>query len=443
MKNSFFKIVTNYTDAVKYGLLSAIFIVLFSPFLMELTLDRVFNPLKGDVKSPENVEFDLDNWIEGSYQQKKEEHLNEVFGFRSVFVRTNNQIVYSLFNKAKANGVIVGKENYLYELDYINAYAGNDYIGDDSVSYSIGRLKFISDTLNKIGKQLVVVFAAGKASFYPEYIPDNYLPFKEKTNYKMLSSAAVKAGLNVIDFNKWFIENKQKSKHPLFPMYGIHWSSYAVNLVADSLVKKIGYLRGMVLPTIKITDIKMAQPFDSDYDIGDGMNLLFVNKSFVMAYPKITFENTDKVNKPKVLVISDSFYWGMYNMGISNCFANDHFWYYNRQVYPQKDGIEKFTDQENIKNTIENHDVIVIMATEATLKNMSWGFAERLENYFKGNDVSTVGSAQYYKKVKDFVEYIKNDKKWLEDTRVRAEKKGISVDSALVLEAIWQIDNEK
>ena len=128
MKNSFLYLFTNYTGAVKYGLLSAIFIVLFSPFLMELTLDRVYNSLKGDVKSPNNVEFNLDNWIEGTYQQKKEEHLNEVFGFRSVFVRLNNQIVYSLFSKAKANGVIVGKENYLYEVDYINAYTGNDYI---------------------------------------------------------------------------------------------------------------------------------------------------------------------------------------------------------------------------------------------------------------------------------------------------------------------------
>jgi hypothetical protein len=34
----------------------------------------------------------------------------------------NNQLAFSLFNKAKANGAVVGKENYLYEENYIKAY---------------------------------------------------------------------------------------------------------------------------------------------------------------------------------------------------------------------------------------------------------------------------------------------------------------------------------
>jgi hypothetical protein len=33
-----------------------------------------------------------------------------------------NQFAFHLFNKAKANGVIIGKENYLYEEKYINFY---------------------------------------------------------------------------------------------------------------------------------------------------------------------------------------------------------------------------------------------------------------------------------------------------------------------------------
>ncbi len=31
-------------------------------------------------------------------------------------------------------------------------------------------------------------------------------------------------GINHIDFNSYFVQNKGKSKYPLYPQYGIHWS---------------------------------------------------------------------------------------------------------------------------------------------------------------------------------------------------------------------------
>lgn len=431
------------SNNIKYILLTIIFVVLCTPFVVKLIYTEDFFPLKGAVSLPANVVFEKKDWISGDYQQKKEEYLNAGFGLRSLFVRANNQIAFNLFKKAKANGVIIGKDNYLYEEAYIKAYYGKDYLGDDSIAHTINRLKFISDTLNKLGKQLLVVFAPGKASFYPEYIPDAFLPKNEKTNYKMFSLKAKESGLNTIDFNKWFIDNKAKSKYPLYPKYGIHWSVYGAILAADSLTKKIGDLRHIVLPKIKITEINMAKPFDSDYDIADGMNLLLKNSSFEMAYPRIVFDNAGQTTKPKVLVISDSFYWGLYNLGISNCFQNDHFWYYNKQVYPESSTKELLADNLNINEEINKHDVIVIISTEATLSKIGWGFVERVEKLYKGITVIPERDENYYKKIKDLIQLIKGDQKWLNDAAKRAKERNISVDSCLVLEAMWQIDNAK
>ncbi|MCZ8286540.1 MAG: hypothetical protein O9353_13905, partial [Bacteroidia bacterium] len=152
--------------------------MMFLPMIQEKLHLKKEYPLKGDIKLPENIEFDKEDWFSGYYQEEKEKYINSAFGFRNQFVKLNNQIAYSMFRKAKANGVIIGKETYLYEQSYINAYTGTDFLGKDSIDHTIGRLKFISDTLNKLGKQLLVVFAAGKASFYPEYIPDKYLPVR-------------------------------------------------------------------------------------------------------------------------------------------------------------------------------------------------------------------------------------------------------------------------
>lgn len=430
-------------NIIKKSLLIGIFTILFLPLIQSLFSLVVIPPLKGDVSLPNNIDLTINTWISGEYQEKKEEYINDAFGFRSLFVRLNNQVAYSLFHKAKANGVIIGKDNYLFEEAYINAYTGKDFLGEDSISHTINRLKFISDTLNKLGKQLIIVFAAGKASYYPEFIPDSYLPINEKTNYKLLSSKSSEAGLNIIDFNKWFMDKKQSSKYPLYPKYGIHWSMYSNVFVSDSLIRKIEYLRGIDLPKLNITEVQMKKPFDQDYDIADGMNLLFKLKSFDMAYPITTIENSNAKHKPKVLVISDSFYWGLYNLGISNCFENSHFWYYNKQVFPESATKELLTSELNIGDELQKHEVIVILATEATLPKLGWGFIEDVEKYYKGTYTSHKINFEYLKNVKELVAAIKTNHQWLSDVKIRANEKGISLDSSLVLEAMWQIDNTK
>jgi hypothetical protein len=181
--------------------------------------------LKGAITQPEKKYINAKDWFSGDFQLLEEKYLNETFGFRNLFIRINNQIAFSLFNKAKANGVIIGKHNYLYEENYIKAYYGTDFIGIDSISHRIERLKFIQDTLSKLNKTIIIVFAAGKGSFYPENFPKEYLKEKGKTNYEYHVKLAKEYGLNYIDFNSYFIENKNKSKYPLYPQYGIHWSN--------------------------------------------------------------------------------------------------------------------------------------------------------------------------------------------------------------------------
>jgi hypothetical protein len=432
------------SDTYKKLLLAGIFAMMFLPMIQEKLHLKKEYPLKGDIRLPENIEFDKEDWFSGYYQEEKEKYINSAFGFRNQFVKLNNQIAYSMFRKAKANGVIIGKETYLYEQSYINAYTGTDFLGKDSIDHTIGRLKFISDTLNKLGKQLLVVFAAGKASFYPEYIPDKYLPVRGPTNYQYMSDEAKKANLNVIDFNKWFVDNKHTSKYPLYPQHGVHWSTYGTALAADSLIRKIEDLRHIDAPELAFDGVVMEQPHDVDYDIADGMNLLFRFKSFDVAYPRMLPVNTNGKTRPKVLVISDSFYWGMYGLGIANCFQDDHFWYYNRQIFPESSSKELLVENVDLGEELAKHDVFVIMATEATLRKISWGFIENAELYYKGlaSKNNAPVDAAYQKKVTDLVNYIRTDEKWFSDTKKRARERGVSLDSMLVLEARWNIDHQ-
>lgn len=396
-------------------------------------------PLKGDVSYPERPHLKNDSWWNGGFQEMQNEYLNSFFGFRELAVRLNHQLYFSLFKKPKAKSVVIGKKNYLFEQSYIDAYLGTDYVGDDSIANTLTRLSFINDTLEKLGKKLMIVFAPSKASFFPEYLPNNIKSPSEKTNYKVLSSNAKAKHLNIIDFNSWFISQKNKSKYPLFPQHGIHWSTYGTALAMDSLIKKMENLKNIDIPSITFKDVHVEDPKGIDVDIADGLNLWEELKGYPLAYPILKQEDTVGKIKPKVLIISDSFYWGMYNLTINKCFKTDHFWYYNKQVYPETFETEKTTDELDFKQEIENHDIIVIMATEATLRKFGWGFVENASQYFKGQLANTATSYKLDKKVIEFINYIKADKNWMKDIRKRSKTSGVPVDTLILQDAKWQV----
>ncbi|MBL0047330.1 MAG: hypothetical protein IPP32_04435 [Bacteroidetes bacterium] len=143
------------------------------PLLQQLTGMVKVKPLFGAITESQKPLFDFSRWMEGDYQKEMESYLNEKFGFRNYFIRLNNQVAYSLYRKAKANGVIIGKENYLYELSYINAYYGRDFVGKDSIDHVLAKVQFLTTALKKKNIDLILVFNPGKASYYPEFIPDS------------------------------------------------------------------------------------------------------------------------------------------------------------------------------------------------------------------------------------------------------------------------------
>jgi hypothetical protein len=239
------------------------------------------------------------------------------------------------------------------------------------------------------------------------------------------------------------MNQKGRSKYPLYPKYGIHWSNYGAALAADSIIKHIEYLRAIDMPNLIYNEVELKQPVGIDYDIGDALNLLFRLKSFDMADPTIKTEAAKNKVKPSVLVISDSFYWGMYGFGIANSFKKDHFWYYNKQVYPETFYDELFVQDIELGKEIQDHDVFIVMATEATLSKIGWGFLENVEMFFKGIKTPVSEKMDLIRRLKDLRGAIKGDNKWMSEIEQKAQKRGISIDSMLTLDAMWVLEQQK
>ncbi len=345
-----------------------------------------FKGLHGSFKKAKKPSFSTANWFDGSFQNGLEKYVSDRVVFRNLFIRINNQISYTFFNEAKANGVIIGKENYLYEEGYILAHLGKDFIGEEKINDRVEKLKFIQDTLKRLNKDLLIILAAGKGSYYPEYIPDKYEPEnKTRNNYEAYRDELVNQNVNLIDFNDWFLKMKDTSSLHLYPKCGTHWSKYGEVLAADSMLNYIHQKRNINLPKIKIDRIEyFDKPYDTDDDIEKGMNLLFDIPDLKMAYAIFNFDKDSTSVEPKVLTIADSFYWGMYNFGLSReAFDKSEFWFYNNQIYSAKLSEVAYVKDVDYQKALEANDVIILMSTEANLRKFPWGFINKAYEIYK------------------------------------------------------------
>ncbi|RYM33556.1 hypothetical protein ERX46_11505 [Brumimicrobium glaciale] len=369
-------------DLIKKFLFIGIVALLFIPMFSNRYKLFEIKPLGGSYSQAEDPKFAFENWFEGVYQDQKQNYIEESLIFKPLFVRIYNQYYHDFYNIGRANSVVVGKSGYLYESYYIKAYLGRDFIGDKEIQAKVKKLSLVVDTLKSKGVELIVVFAPGKGSFYSEFIPEKFNPNdKTITNYEVYNEKLLKSSIHYLDFRKWFLSKKSTSKYPLFPKTGIHWSKYGELLAADSLLRYINSISQFKkTPELIIGEVEVSNIMrDTDDDIEKGMNLYYDIPDLEMGYPVFSIHKEKINNQPKVLTISDSYYWGMFNWGLSKkAFNNGQFWYYNEAIYP--DSYEKpiKVSDINIIDEVEKNDIVILMSTDAYLYKFAFGFIDQL-----------------------------------------------------------------
>ncbi|MBN2683482.1 MAG: hypothetical protein JXR58_13390 [Bacteroidales bacterium] len=332
--------------------------------------------LRGDFVPAKKPEFSLENWFAGKFQAQAEEYVTENIGFHNFLVRLNNQMNFSFFSIAATEGVVVGKENQMYEKDYILEYTGEYFIGDVPIEKKVKQIKFLQDhLLEKYNKHLVIVFEPGKAEVMPEFIPDRYHPERRtRTNYQAFLDFCNKNEVKYLDLNRFFIDIKDTVSYPLYPRYGIHWSIYGMSLAADTLVKYLEHITQKDLIDVK-WEIKSVSstPKETDYDVGESMNLLWNVNRDEYAYPVGIFEQNPEKWKPRVLAIADSYYFNIYSSYIpENVFANRDFWYFGKRVFPISYKTVTTIKEINAEEAIQSQDIILCMVTGRFLHRAFW-----------------------------------------------------------------------
>jgi len=429
-------------------LFSLVIAALFLPMIQMVKPFVEVGPLFGSIVPTTKDSLTTESWFDGTFQENRNKYINEQFGFRNTAVRIHNQIAFSLFHKAKANGVIIGKEDYLYEIKYINAFRGAEEVSQSKVDSNLVMLNALQHKLNEKGIELVVVLNPGKASFYPEYIPDEFPVVSNRSYYSEYQKGLKAQGIQHIDFGKWFREMKGKTPAPLFPKTGIHWSQYGATLAADSLVNYCMKLFGKKMNEFAWDkkNLQLQTTMESvDEDIGLGMNLYWPIEVLPMAYPRVGVNMKYSVDfgntgiQPKVAVISDSYFFNLIQLPWApEIFSELNFYFYNKQLHKRPQGTMTNTDPLSQMKEIEKSNVVFVMATECNMDKLGWGFISSAYKYFVlGENIDS-----FEARVQKFKNNILSDEAWIKAIDEKAKQNKVSLDTMIMRDARYMAEME-
>ncbi|HBB92951.1 MAG: hypothetical protein A2X22_11810 [Bacteroidetes bacterium GWF2_49_14] len=412
--------------------------ILLAPMIQRNTGLFPVRELRGQGDPPAYPVFSLRSWFSAEFQEKYTTATEQHIGFRQVLIRMKNQADYMLFRKANASGVVVGRRNYLFESDYIRSYTGRDYLGDYYWEQKFSRLARVTDTLQKLGIQLAIVLEPGKATYCPEFIPGRFARYQgESTNYSAIKEKATGRNIPLLDLNALFATSRATAPFPLFPKGGIHWSAGGMAIAADTILAFIDGNLGIPVPDLVIDRIERTDSLkETDNDLVEIMNLACKPVHLRMAYPSWYFEAPDSLKRPRVLAISDSFFFNFLNAKIpADAFANEAFWYYNQTVYPETWTVPKDTGSLNIRETVESMDLILIMVTERFYHRFDWDFTDVLYRLYFPD------AAKEYRY--DFMRNIVRNYIWFDDIQRQSDYSSIPLETKLLANAdylLWEAD---
>lgn len=400
--------------------------------------NRQVEPLFGASTKVDKPNFNWSNWFDGTFQEKMDKRTNSHFFIRSILIKVRNQIDYSLFGKLNASDVVIGKDKVLFEEVYIESYLGMNYIGEEIIDSELSKVKLMQDTLASMNKKLLVVITASKADYFPDKFPEKYDTIaKQTTNYDTFTKQLKEKEINHLDFNKMFLEMKDTVSYPLFSKGGIHWSQSSKLFVWNTIVDKLEEDSDWKLARLQSSNVEWSTPKHRDKDLYDLLNIYTFSDESKMAYHDYTIDTTG-IDRPLGMVVGDSFFWGLLDLGFAReVLNNGQFWYYNNTIYPSENGINYQSTDYDILSTLFAKDIVILLSNPSNLKVFPFGFNSE---YMKA--ITTPPSARDIrdKEVKRLVKRIRKNKDWFSHIVNKSSTSGIDLDSILYKEADYFLE---
>ena len=435
----------------KFSLYTVLFVLIMVTLCLPLVqhVTGLFNmkPLEGFTAPVEPVKLNVKSFRDGTYQAYAQRYLQQHFGFRNLYIRSYNQLMYSCFRQTTNNNIVMGENGEFYLKQYTDVYTGKKlretYGSEDSaraaMRHNVEETCRMIDSLRRFGTDVIVVLAPSKPLIYPEYLPKEirqaHCPFSIQEEYAELYA---QAGVEHIDFVPLFRRLKQESPYPVYTRFGTHWSYATMPFVADTILQKIAAVKHYPMPHVVDVDSNFSYRYKgSDRELEGQLNLLFPLPHDRLPMPTYNLQAGSEFRKPNLLVVGDSYFTQLNNTDFIKAFNRVDYWKYNDEAIssvPERNGTVPYVNRYEI---ITQADVILLVFTDMHAYDYLFGFLRTVERTLADGPDHNPQEA-----IRMIVETIKASPEWYENVRKQAEEKHISLEQCLRDNAQWVYEQQ-
>ncbi len=377
-------------DKLKICVIGIFLVILFMPILLSivsfLTDSRIDITLSGYTDQKKRDEYKFDDWLNGSLQAGWTAELAGSLIPRGLLIKIYNSINFYLFNLSER---VIGKDRDIFELNYINAELAlseeDDFSREENVEKMgdyMDQLQLLQRLLQERGKKLFFYVAPSKASIHRDHIPDKYIAVCQN-HLRAVDVFCEK----IRDMGIPYLicsELQNDLEYPAFYSTGIHWSRPYEQYASQRIIADLSEITGKRYRNIVFTGIETSSvPWFRDSDVYDLANVFFRPQMIYYQY-NTELEQIDDYDPIRVLIQGDSFALGLRKDIIENDeTAEVYYITRDESLVDRNEKYEIFYGNWSIvdwKHYIDQVDVIVLEATEALIREYSFGFVPTLLN---------------------------------------------------------------
>ncbi len=401
--------------------------------------------LKGASTMPDFPRPYKETVMDGSWQGQMDKYAKYNFGFREPAIRLYNQYIWSCYHKTLNQGVIPGRNNYLYERYFVEDHYESrmyKYTSDpqelrDKFDLEARRLAQLQELLREHGTTLFVAILPGKDYVYPEFLPpqDTMRRTPGPRAYPEYLRLFEQYGVNYVDVLDWFLGIKDTVAYDLMPPLGTHWSNIAATYAFDSIMRYMQHLGGPAIRGVQLGKPYIDKDREPDNDLGLLLNLTVPPRQKACQYVDVTLApETDTAHlKPGLIVLGDSFFWNIhYNFPLDSLFRYTHYWFYFNTIY--FDTEHDNTSQIDLRQALIDADYVMLSYCSGQLYDLGNNFIGKalVELCYTDEEIQAVRDS--------LCNNIRRDEHWRQYVQNKAASEGISLDQAILNDANYLIN---
>ncbi len=374
------------TRRIKFSALVSLLALLLLPALqLQYRFVREFD-LFGVEEKAQSPSLSWPTWWSGKFQEKFDSWFSEKVGFRTYFIRSENELNLALFGDISSRSpskIILGRDNYLYERGYISAALKPIKVGKAKLERSADKLKRLQSLLAARGIAFTLLISPNKANIYADHLPERYrLPDPTSpTDRAYFIQFLEERGVNYLDGSEIASQIRQGGLES-FAKSGTHWSYATACLVSSRILADFEKQLGKNLVNIDCSDMSnVHQPKNHDTDLANLTNIWSPERYFLdpIPYPRSFGVRDGSEFRPKIIIVGSSFIWPvLYYFDRHKAFWKRSFFYYFRTDFKAPKVSRDNIDRAKLdwESRVFSRNLILLEINESALGQLGWGFVE-------------------------------------------------------------------